>query len=156
MANSGVVVTRFSHNAPVPHERDEEVQEDDGVEDDAGDEDQGGQHAEAGGVEGVVVQVGVEGCEEHEEGVEERAVAASDWVGCESRSGVCVSVKKERKGGIIPPQRRPSSVVVPLFPHTHLLRMGDSVPAASSRSMSSWKMSQRQLPKPMTLMASTF
>jgi hypothetical protein len=61
--------------APVPHQRDQEVKEDDGGAAAVQQVNQRGQHSEARGVEGVVVEVGVEGGEEDEEGVEERAVA---------------------------------------------------------------------------------
>ena len=60
---------------PIAHEGNQEVQEDDGVADAVEDVDQGGQHPKVGGVEWAVVEVAVESREEHEEGVEQRAVA---------------------------------------------------------------------------------
>lgn len=110
-----------ARHAPVAHERDEEVEEDDGVEEDAGHEGQRRQDAEARGVEGVVVEVGVERREEREEGVEEVAVTVlGGSVGAGIDGTVGGRAESVVSKAALPPRRGLTCTLVSL--HTLIVR----------------------------------
>ena len=53
----GIIIGPCHAIVPVPHQRNQQIEENDGVEDAGEDVDEGGEDAEAGGVKGVVVQI---------------------------------------------------------------------------------------------------